>query len=471
MTPLAQVRKLCPASAWSSADGRVVREPLLALPDAARRSRADDDRRRSRRPRARGARGVGRLAPDERRAARRDAQRRPRLEPDRRADGAPHGRAGQDLRGRLLGHRRRQRARATPAASPTRSAPSTTSSSCRCSSDRDALASLAWHLDEPIADLSSLGFLALCELAAQHVTVALSGQGADELLGGYRRHALAVAGRRLAASCPARSATPPLPPPRASARPRAAELVDALQARDPVARMLGSIGLLHPELCARSCSRGALAEHAGAAERERAAHLDETPPAPCRSRPRCTSRPSSGWSTTGCTTSTARRWPGRSRSACRSSTITSSRRSRVAAVRQGPRTGGQARAAHAARGLVPDFVLDKPKLGFFSESVGSWLAAEGAARRRPGSCSTPEPRSPRSSTRRSCVAIVDRLARRRRPPRAAPCSRCDARAVARLLSPAGVRGESLRRSASVDLDGPVTDGSPVGHPSSRALPR
>jgi asparagine synthase (glutamine-hydrolysing) len=33
----------------------------------------------------------------------------------------------------------------------------------------------------------------------------------------------------------------------------------------------------------------------------------------------------------------------------------------------------------AARGLVPDFVLDKPKLGFFSESVGSWLDAEGGA--------------------------------------------------------------------------------------------
>jgi asparagine synthase (glutamine-hydrolysing) len=51
------------------------------------------------------------------------------------------------------------------------------------------LEDLVWHLDEPLADLSSVGFLALSELAAQHVTVALSGQGADELLGGYRRHA------------------------------------------------------------------------------------------------------------------------------------------------------------------------------------------------------------------------------------------------------------------------------------------
>src|SRR5215218_1665417 len=50
------------------------------------------------------------------------------------------------------------------------------------------LPDLVWHLDEPLADLSALGFLALSQLATQHVTVALSGQGADELLGGYPRH-------------------------------------------------------------------------------------------------------------------------------------------------------------------------------------------------------------------------------------------------------------------------------------------
>ncbi len=69
------------------------------------------------------------------------------------------------------------------------------------------LAQLVWHLDEPLGDLSSLGFLALSELAAKHVTVALSGQGADELLGGYKKHraaALAGAWRRLPG--PARTA-------------------------------------------------------------------------------------------------------------------------------------------------------------------------------------------------------------------------------------------------------------------------
>jgi len=58
----------------------------------------------------------------------------------------------------------------------------------------DALA----HLEEPIADLSFIGFLLLSRLARQHVTVALSGQGADELLRGYTKHAVAWAAARVA---------------------------------------------------------------------------------------------------------------------------------------------------------------------------------------------------------------------------------------------------------------------------------
>ena len=51
-----------------------------------------------------------------------------------------------------------------------------------------------------MADVSCLGFLLLSRLARRDVTVALSGQGADELLGGYRKHeiaALAAAAQRL----------------------------------------------------------------------------------------------------------------------------------------------------------------------------------------------------------------------------------------------------------------------------------
>jgi asparagine synthase (glutamine-hydrolysing) len=55
-----------------------------------------------------------------------------------------------------------------------------------------------WHLEEPITDLSFLGFILLSKLAREHVTVALCGQAADELLGGYAKHAVAHAADRLA---------------------------------------------------------------------------------------------------------------------------------------------------------------------------------------------------------------------------------------------------------------------------------
>ena len=39
--------------------------------------------------------------------------------------------------------------------------------------------------DEPLGDLASIPLFKVCELAAQHVKVALTGEGADEVLGGY----------------------------------------------------------------------------------------------------------------------------------------------------------------------------------------------------------------------------------------------------------------------------------------------
>jgi asparagine synthase (glutamine-hydrolysing) len=57
----------------------------------------------------------------------------------------------------------------------------------------DLLEETLWHLEEPIADVSAIGMLLLSRLARQSVTVALSGQGADELLAGYRKHDVAFA--------------------------------------------------------------------------------------------------------------------------------------------------------------------------------------------------------------------------------------------------------------------------------------
>lgn len=52
----------------------------------------------------------------------------------------------------------------------------------------DALGDTAWHLDEPIATPSALALYHLGRLAAAHVKVVLTGQGADEPWAGYRRH-------------------------------------------------------------------------------------------------------------------------------------------------------------------------------------------------------------------------------------------------------------------------------------------
>lgn len=47
---------------------------------------------------------------------------------------------------------------------------------------------VAWHLDEPVATPSALALYAVSQLAAQHVKVVLTGQGADEPWAGYRRY-------------------------------------------------------------------------------------------------------------------------------------------------------------------------------------------------------------------------------------------------------------------------------------------
>lgn len=65
------------------------------------------------------------------------------------------------------------------------------------------LPNIARAFDEPMADYSALPTLAVARLARRHVTVALTGDGADELFGGYRYYSGTRAFERVTSITPA----------------------------------------------------------------------------------------------------------------------------------------------------------------------------------------------------------------------------------------------------------------------------
>ena len=85
----------------------------------------------------------------------------------------------------------------------------------------EALPEIVWYLDEPVADPALVPLFFIAREARKHVKVVLSGEGADELFGGYTiyREPLSLQAFRLSppARCGARWARCPSRCPRACA--------------------------------------------------------------------------------------------------------------------------------------------------------------------------------------------------------------------------------------------------------------
>jgi asparagine synthase (glutamine-hydrolysing) len=242
--------------------------------------------------------------------------------------------------------------------------------------DQDVdLAELVWSMDEPLADLSGLGFLALSQLASRHVTVALSGQGADELLGGYMKHK--------AASLCAGWARMPSPLRRVGARAaplargRLRRAARTLAATDPAERLLEMSSKLDPALRGRLVTGPMAAldgSAAGDAVRAILAGMD-----------------GHALSTTLYVDGQLALVDDMLHYFDRASMYHSLEVrvpfldhhvveycARIPPHHKVHRLKTKRVLRHAARGLVPDRVIDKKKLGFFRPAVEHWLGAQTA---------------------------------------------------------------------------------------------
>ena len=235
------------------------------------------------------------------------------------------------------------------------------------------LEDLAWQIDEPLADLSSLGFSALSELASRHVTVALSGQGADELFGGYQKHqAAAAAALWRHVPRPARIAGQAIA---ARGPERIARASRTLAAPDSVERLLAMSGKLDEPL-RRRLLRGPLAELDGqAARRAVAARLgdleDDPLPATLYIDPQLALVDDMlhYFDRASMAHSLEVRVPFLDHHLVElCATIPHGLKVRRFTTKHVLR--------RAARGLVPDHIIDKPKIGFFAGSVDRWFDAQ-----------------------------------------------------------------------------------------------
>jgi asparagine synthase (glutamine-hydrolysing) len=236
------------------------------------------------------------------------------------------------------------------------------------------LAELSWFMDEPLADLSSLGFLALSELAASQVTVALSGQGADELLGGYRKHrAASLAGSWLRLPAPLRAGAGAL---LRHAPPGVRRPAQTLLAADAAERLLAASSRLDPALRAELV-RGPLAERDGSIAlrlaRERLGEVAHDDPLPAAlyvdGQLGLVDDMLHYFDRASMAHSLEVRVPFLDHEVVELA-ATIPPRHKV------HRLETKHVLKHAARGLIPDRIIDKPKIGFFHKTVDAWFRAQ-----------------------------------------------------------------------------------------------
>ena len=250
------------------------------------------------------------------------------------------------------------------------------------------LEELVWHLDEPLADLSALGFHALSRLAAQHVTVALAGQGADELLGGYAAHRnAALADRWVKAPRAVRSLVASAG---AHGPKRLRKGISVLSADDAATRYLRQYAKLDDRLRARLFS-GALAKHSSPTAAEVvAARLDGRQDRPL---------PSMFFALMqlGLVDDMLHYFDRASMANALEVRVPFLDHEVVEFCATVPNDlkvrglTGKHLLRRAARELLPARIIDKPKVGFFSHAIAGWFRAQ-----TPGLIATyllqPEPR-------------------------------------------------------------------------------
>ena len=235
------------------------------------------------------------------------------------------------------------------------------------------LPQILWRLDDPFGDASAVPLWFLARQARTRVTVALSGEGADELFGGYH-----VTGVRRPRPCGCRGRLPAAAPllRRVGARLPATSEWAAL-CRSPGAPLTpGTRGA--DEVFDRTRST-AWCLGPGEPDDDLRATLAAARAAGLGRWARCRpSTSSTGCRATSCTRPTGCRRRTASKCACRSSTGSSHPSPRLCPLREDRGGNDETRVARAAASLLPAAIAQRPKLGF---PVPVRVCAPGRARR------------------------------------------------------------------------------------------